>query len=146
MQFSRKKIVPILVLVFIAWLVWNDQERGSGRDLSGAGDDVLATAFENRRSNLQVEGEGVIVKMLPDDNDGSRHQQFILKLRSGQTLKVAHNIDVAPRIDALAEGDTIQFAGEYEWNPQGGVIHWTHHDPRGRHAPGWLVHDGNRYD
>ena len=86
-----------------------------------------------------------MVKVLRDDLDGSRHQRFILELGSGQTVLISHNIDLAPRIGGLSEGDRVEFFGEYEWNPQGGVIHWTHHDPGGRHVGGWLKHDGNTY-
>ena len=83
--------------------------------------------------------------MLSDDNQGSRHQRFILELSSGLSLLVAHNIDLAPRIEGLQTGDTVSFYGEYEWNNQGGVMHWTHHDPAGRHADGWLKHQGRTY-
>ena len=82
--------------------------------------------------------------MLSDDNEGSRHQRFILRLSTGQTLLVAHNIDLAPRVP-LDEGDDITFYGQYEWSEKGGVIHWTHHDPDGRHEEGWLEHRGKRY-
>lgn len=110
-----------------------------------ASDQVIKSAYENRRSNVQVEGSGVVVKILPDDLQGSRHQKFILRLSSGQTILVSHNIDLAPRMDALREGDTVEFFGEYEWNPKGGVVHWTHHDPDGRHQAGWLKHKGAIY-
>jgi hypothetical protein len=105
----------------------------------------LSTRFDERRSGVQTQGKGVVIKILPDDNQGSRHQRFIVKLRSGQTLLIAHNIDLAPRLSTLRKGDTVAFYGEYEWNPKGGVIHWTHHDPSGRHEPGWLKHNGRTY-
>jgi hypothetical protein len=106
---------------------------------------VLKDAFENKRSNIQVKGQGIVVKILADDFDGSKHQRFIVKLSSGQTLLIAHNIDIAPRINSLQKGDSIAFYGEYEWNPQGGIIHWTHHDPNGNHVGGWIEHKGKRY-
>ena len=107
--------------------------------------DQLLSAYENRQSNLPVEGSGVVVKILPDDLQGSRHQRFILRLSSGQTVLIVHNIDLAPRVPALREGDRVEFRGEYEWNSKGGVVHWTHHDPHGRHQPGWLKHNGSIY-
>jgi hypothetical protein len=143
---ASKKLVPFLVFLVLACLLWVEQERsGDAGGPSHRGDDALATAFEHRRGNVSVEGEGIVIKVLPDDNDGSRHQRFIVKLRSGQTLMIAHNIDLARRISSLSEGDSIAFHGEYEWNSQGGVIHWTHHDPGGRHVAGWLMHDGKKY-
>jgi hypothetical protein len=120
------------------------QVSPSTQTLSGS-DAALARAFEQHTSNLQVEGQGVVRRVLSDDNDGSRHQRFIVALSSGQTLLVTHNIDLAPRVVNLREGDTVLFCGEYEWNPEGGVIHWTHHDPRRRHPPGWIRHNGVVY-
>lgn len=108
-------------------------------------DAVIEEAFVNRLSDRQVEGQGTVVKTLADDTNGSRHQRFIVRLESGRTLLVSHNIDLAPRIDALRAGDTVAFYGEYEWNSKGGVIHWTHHDPQGRHAAGWIRHAGQTY-
>lgn len=108
-------------------------------------DEILQTAFEHRQSNIQIAGSGRVSKTLPDDNKGSRHQRFILKLNSGQSLLVAHNIDLAPKIKGLKKGDTVAFYGEYEWSEKGGVIHWTHHDPRGKHPDGWLKHNGVIY-
>jgi hypothetical protein len=94
---------------------------------------------------VQVEGEGSVTRVLPDDLDGRRHQRFVLRLASGRTLLVAHNIDIAPRVKGLTEGDTVSFKGEYVWNEEGGVIHWTHHDPEGRHVAGWVKHNGRTF-
>ncbi|MDO9509627.1 MAG: DUF3465 domain-containing protein [Thermovirgaceae bacterium] len=108
-------------------------------------DDPIARLFSDRRSGVQVQGSGIVIKILPDDNDGSRHQRFIIRLATGQTLLVAHNIDQAVRIETLETGDSLGFSGEYEWNPEGGVIHWTHRDSAGRHLPGWIIHKGKKY-
>lgn len=106
---------------------------------------VLQQAFEQRKSSLLVEGTGHVTKLLKDDNDGSRHQRFIVKVNPQQTVLISHNIDLAPRIERLAEGDEVIFSGQYEWNNKGGVVHWTHHDPQGRHPGGWLRHQGRIY-
>jgi hypothetical protein len=106
---------------------------------------AIQAAFDNHKSNVQVEGKGIIVRLLPDDNQGAGHQKFILEVNPDQTLLVAHNLDLAPRIITLAQGDEIAFSGEYEWSSKGGTVHWTHHDPQGRHVGGWIRHNGQTY-
>jgi hypothetical protein len=142
----KKLLFLAVVAVLIVGYV---QEQGvsiPGLSLSTqSADRTLQNAINNRQSDLQVQGEGVVTKILRDDLEGSRHQRFILKLATGQTLLVAHNIDLAPAIKRLKTGDTVEFYGEYEWNSKGGVIHWTHHDPAGRHTGGWLKHAGKTY-
>ncbi len=118
--------------------------RKATRSFSGS-DEALARAFEQRTSNVQVQGQGVVRRVLSDDNDGSRHQRFVVALASGQTLLIAHNIDLAARVVGLRKGDVVTFSGEYEWNAEGGVIHWTHRDPSKRHPAGWIKHNGEVY-
>lgn len=105
----------------------------------------LQEAYKNRKSDIQVQGSGTVIRILKDDNTGSRHQKFILKLTFDQTILIAHNIDLAPRISSINKGDTVQFYGEYEWTNKGGVVHWTHRDPKGHHINGWLKHKGKLY-
>ena len=45
---------------------------------SAAGDQAIASAFVAQRNGVQVASDGVVVRVLPDDNAGSRHQRFIL--------------------------------------------------------------------
>ena len=97
----------------------------------------IERAFANKQSDIQVQGEGEVVKLLPDDTKGAQHQKFLVKINTQQTLLFAHNIDLAPRVP-LQVGDTMTFNGEYVYNPKGGVMHWTHHDPDGRHENGWI--------
>jgi hypothetical protein len=106
---------------------------------------ALARAFDEQRSNVQVVADGVVLQTLADDDQGSRHQRFIVAMPDGQTVLVAHNIDLAARVEALQVGDPVSVHGEYEWNAKGGVIHWTHDDPRGAHTAGWIKHRGRTY-
>lgn len=107
--------------------------------------DTIEQAIEQHQHNVQLEISGNIVKLLRDDLNGSRHQKFLVKIASGQTILVAHNIDLAPRIEGLKVGDIITIYGEYEWNEKGGVIHWTHHDPAKHHVGGWIKYQGKTY-
>lgn len=145
----RKYLLPAVVIGALAFYAYS---RSSVPDVSAAptasasaNDAVLANAFENQLSNVQVEGQGTVERVLSDDNEGGRHQRFIVRLKSGQTLLIAHNIDLAPRIPSLKAGDTVAFSGEYEWGSKGGVVHWTHRDPNGRHQAGWLRHNGRSF-
>jgi hypothetical protein len=152
MRLKKLLILPVFVVVaflfFYSFHVPASSKHSSPVPVQSAGscDSILAKAFSNHESNLQVSGQGVVTKILPDDRSGTRHQRFIIMLASGQTLLIAHNIDIAPRIRNLQEGDLVQFSGEYEWNDKGGVIHYTHRAPKGGHISGWLEHAGKRYE
>lgn len=122
------------------------ETRDDAQATSPVGSDAdFARAFADRAVGLGIEGQGTVSKLLTDDTDGARHQRFIVRLDSGQTLLLTHNIDIAPRVGGLRVGDVVSFRGEYEWNAEGGVIHWTHHDPTGDHPAGWITHDGRTY-
>lgn len=140
---------PLYLLLLVAALyVYISQNPGVLSDLGNElaqDEQSVENAYRHQLSDIQLEGSGRVKRILSDDNDGSRHQRFILELPSGLSLLVAHNIDLAPRINNLQRGDEVGFYGEYEWNNRGGVMHWTHHDPQGRHAGGWLKHRGQTY-
>jgi hypothetical protein len=120
------------------------QPRPSGSNAK-AHENPLADAFARQLSDIPVQGEGKVIRLLADDNKGSRHQRILLALSDGQSVLIAHNIDLAPRIPDIQPGERIGFKGEYVWNNKGGVVHWTHRDPDGRHAGGWLKHRGETY-
>ena len=105
----------------------------------------IVRLYQEHRSGEMAEGSGIVERVPRDDNDGSRHQRFILRVESGHTLLVSHNIDLASRLADLEAGDQVLFRGQYEWNTQGGILHWTHHDPSGRRPGGWLQHLGATY-
>jgi hypothetical protein len=107
---------------------------------------AIVEAYDAHRNLPQVQGSGVVVKVLKDDTNGLQHQKFLLKVSNNITILIAHNIDLATRVDDIHEGDTVGFKGEYIYTPKGGTVHWTHKELRGNHASGWLEHNGKKYE
>lgn len=107
-------------------------------------DDSLAYFFSAQLSDRQVMLNTQVTRLLSDDLSGDPHQRFIVQLQNQQTLLVAHNIDLAPRVPLQVQ-DSVQIFGEYEWNAEGGVVHWTHQDPNQQHVDGWIQHLGIVY-
>jgi uncharacterized protein DUF3465 len=106
-------------------------ERASVRKLT------VLQAFQQKQSRLFLETRGTVIKLLADDQQGSRHQKFLIKTDEGPTLLVSHNIDLSERVP-LKQGTQVQVRGEYIWNSKGGLMHWTHRDPKMRHEGGWI--------
>jgi hypothetical protein len=140
----------VLIFVLITFICAGcKQTEGQGpftNEIKQSENISVEQAFVQHKSNIQVEGQGVVVKLLDDDNNGLKHQKFLVKISPTQTLLFAHNLDLAPRIEALAVGDVLEFKGEYVYNPKGGIVHWTHKDPQGKHAAGWIKHNGKVYE
>lgn len=81
---------------------------------------------------------------MSDDDEGSRHQRFIVQIAARCTLLIAHNIDLAKRVP-VGISDRVRFRGMYEWNDLGGLVHWTHHDPHGVEDGGWIRYRRRTY-
>lgn len=122
------------------------KESDKNNDSSGLTElSVIEKAYATRQDNVQILQEGVVIAVLSDDTTGDRHQRLIVRLANDQTLLIAHNIDLALRVPDPVKGTTLRFFGEYEWNDEGGVVHWTHHDPDAIHVDGYLEYKGKRY-
>ena len=152
---TNNLVIVTIIVVLIAAYVGIDLKQNNLNDNvvqtsiveEAAVDDQhkIMKAYKQQISNIQVQSKGEVKAILADDNDGSRHQKMILKLENGLTVLVAHNIDLAPRVEGLRKGEIVEFYGEYEYSPKGGVIHWTHHDPQAKHVDGWLKYQGKSY-
>ncbi len=131
-------IVPVLAAPSYLYRNSNAEVMGSKSVLD---------AFKNKQSNIIVESvAGTVEALLPDDIEGSRHQRFVIRIARNQTVLIVHNIDVSGRLDGLRKGDRVSVKGEYEWNERGGLIHWTHKDPRSSHEDGWIDYRNVRYE
>src|ERR1043165_4764873 len=94
--------LTVLAVIFVSCA---SHDPATARSATPHDDSPIGRAFASGISDVQVEGEGTVIRVLPDDVDGSRHQRFIVQLASGQTLLITHNIDLAPRIAGLKVGD-----------------------------------------
>jgi hypothetical protein len=137
---ARNRILPVLIVLGL--LVYQHYLPDHTVVVE---DNGVQLAYAAHRSGQWLETSGRVSRVLGDDNEGARHQKFILELDDGHTVLVSHNIDLANRIPAR-EGLSLSVRGRYEWNERGGVIHWTHHDPDGRQQGGWIKVDGLRYE
>lgn len=148
---ARRAAVLAIVLGGGSWLWLRLPEvQGPAAPLADSGpaarsEDAAAAAFRDRADGRVIQVQGEVTRTLADDRDGSRHQRFIIRSITGVSLLVAHNIDLAPRLEGLARGDSVRLQGEYVWNDQGGLMHWTHHDPGGNHKDGYIEWRGRRY-
>jgi len=149
-----KKLIPLIIVIAIGLYNFISHEKSNENDITVPKAKTVAyiqnntkiiNAFKKKQSDIQIKGFGTVVHILRDDIKGSKHQKFILEIAPHLTILIAHNIDLAPRINSLRKGDIIKFYGEYEYNNKGGVVHWTHHDPRNKHISGWLKHNGRTY-
>lgn len=123
----------------------NSAQGHPPRNTSTNSPSAITRAFQQQQSDIPVQGTGQIIKELAEDNNGSRHQRILIRMPDGLSIMIAHNIDLAPRIEGIQAEQRIEFKGEYAWNPKGGVVHWTHHDPSGRHPDGWLKYQSRTY-
>lgn len=140
-----KKRAPVAVaaLVLVAVAISRvDLLRGTASTKSGAA--AIVELFESQRSGVWVEAEGEIVHILPNDDKPPRHQNFLIEIAPNRTVKLSHNVDIAPRVP-IRKGDRIRFRGRYEYNARGGVVHWTHRDPSDRKNGGHLEYEGKTY-
>jgi Protein of unknown function (DUF3465) len=110
-------------------------------------DAAIVADFHNHQSNVEVTADGTIVRLLADRSSSTgSHEQFIVKLSSGDlTVEVEHNISIGARAP-VQQGDHVVVHGEYIWDAQGGLIHFTHHDPQGTHEGGYIQDNGQTYD
>ncbi len=113
----------------------------------GGGDAAVCSAYHDGRSHAEVVADGRVTTVLGvAQGRVSPHEGFLMRLDSGcdVIVRVEANTDLTGEFP-IARGDRVVVKGEYEYYPRGGVIHWTHRDPRGRHEGGYVQLGGRTY-
>ena len=139
---NRKAIIAVLAA--LVPLFFGSKYFKSTGSSGNASSSSIEALYQNRQSGVMVQFEGLVIKLLSDDNEGSRHQRFIVKISDKHTVLIAHNIDLAPRVP-IKTNQMVTIYGQYEWNEKGGVVHWTHADADGSHEGGWINFQGKIY-
>ena len=137
----RKHASSVLLLVAFAGC------SGGGTDT--ASNAAVYDAWRAQRSRVEVTANGSVARVLGDRSGPSgMHEGFLLHLTGsegrGLTVRVEDNTDITGPIP-MRSGDEVQVRGEYIYDPRGGIIHYTHHDPRGRHPSGYVRVNGRVY-
>jgi Protein of unknown function (DUF3465) len=128
----RRLGAPVLALAAAACTAGNPD------DPNGA----VYAAWRDQRSYVEVDASGSVAQLLGTRvGPSGEHEGFLLHLRGaaghGLTVKVEDNTDLTGPIP-LSEGESVDVRGEYIYDPRGGIIHYTHRDPSGRHAAGYI--------
>jgi hypothetical protein len=119
---------------------------GASGDAANA---AVYDAWRSGRSHVEVTASGSVARVLGERAGPSGlHEGFLVHLRGadghGLTVRVEDNVDVTGHIP-LRTGDDVVVRGEYIYDTRGGLIHYTHHDPRGHHSSGYVRVNGRLY-
>lgn len=106
--------------------------------------DVVRAVNDRRKVNYVEGGNMVVVKVLPDDDNGLKHQKWVVRLSSGQTMQAVYNSDMCPRVPVRV-GDVVAMGGMFLWTNSGALLHWLHHDPRENRPDGYVYLNGQYY-
>ena len=117
---------------------------GCAATTSSGGDDngAIYDSWRAGRSHVEVTASGSVARVLGVRSGRSgAHEGFLVHLTGssgrGLTVRVEDNVDLTGPIP-LEPGDAVTLRGEYIFDRRGGIIHYTHRDPRGRHPDGFV--------
>ncbi len=137
------KLIAAIILAGVAAL-FGLNKQVSPKHLSTS---TLSQALQNKRPLNFVEiNDALVVKVLKNDTQGSRHQRWLMRTASGELITAIYNIDVAEEIP-LKTGDTISLAGEliFGSRKKDPIIHWLHSDPEKKRPDGYIIYAGKKY-
>lgn len=108
-------------------------------------DRQLIQAMASRKNAHFVEAGNIkVTQLLPDDRQGLPHQKWMAQLSNGSKVMVVYNLDMGAYVPVRV-GDAFSVGGQFIWTKQGGLVHWTHKDPRRTRPDGYVYFDGTYY-
>ena len=103
--------------------------------------------YASQSSGNEVLVSGHVVALLGTrESRSGKHEGYLVKLNKNcdLLLKVETNTSITGPIP-FTHDEPIVLKGVYVYDPLGGLIHWTHHDPSGRHMNGYVIAGGKSY-
>ncbi|MBX9693137.1 MAG: DUF3465 domain-containing protein [Cyanobacteria bacterium] len=97
---------------------------------------TIIDAQSRQLRRVEVVTSAQVWRLLPTDNNGLRHQKFLIRLNNGTTVLVANDLTMGQMVP-VQPGDVVEIKGEYIWTKRGGVLHWTHRSDSA-HPSGWI--------
>jgi hypothetical protein len=111
--------------------------------------DSPAQALGHDKPLTFVTIQAQVAELLPDDNHGLPHQNFVVKEsapQAGLMLTVNHDTKYGKKVAGLKVGDKLTIRGVLYHNGHGrDGIHWTHHKDRADDAGFIKTADGTVY-
>ncbi len=88
---------------------------------------------------------GKVSKLLPDDNNGLPHQNFMVTV-ADEIYTVNNDTKFGAKVPNLAVGATLEIRGTVYHNGSKSGIHWTHHADKPGDAGYIKTADGKTYE
>jgi hypothetical protein len=145
---SRSNVLPVVLAfaLIVAGLLYVRPNRhtvtvGDASRAGRVGCSQVATGFRERENGNWLTVSATVTRLLPDSYGRFQHQRFIARCPSGQTILIVNDVSIGQRVP-VAVGQRVVVRGQYVWNEQGGLIHFTHH---GDGSGGWILYQGHVY-
>jgi hypothetical protein len=107
----------------------------------------VCSLYASGSSGVEVIAQGTVLGVLgTNEGPSGEHEGFLLGLKQDcdLMLRVETNVDITGPVP-VQDGQVVTVKGQFEDDAEGGVIHWTHHDPSGRHVAGYVEIAGKLY-
>ena len=134
----RHRRVALLALALAAGCASHPETPDNG---------LVCKTYAAQAGKQEVLAQGNVVAVLGTMLGPSGHHEGFLLHLTGDcdlTVRVETNVDLTGPVP-LKAGEAAIVKGEYEYSALGGVIHWTHIDPGGRHVAGYVQAAGKVY-
>lgn len=140
----RSPIAPTLLAVaLLAAAVWylrsspHGESVASARKFIDAGCAAPYGLFIRHESGQWITVAGRFDRRYPDANGRLTHQRFVMSCANGLHLLVVNDVSIGMRVPFVRLARVV-VRGQYEWDSQGGLLHFTHRSDSGG-VGGWIL-------